>query len=130
MLNNIINLTKVFFKTSFNKSSKSKNKIVRILLLVVLFAYVGSAFGFLSYEIIMGLKAINQEEAFLGLIFMAIITVTLFTTIISTVSVLYFSQDNQYILGNHYNNLCYTNLVMCDRTWGRYCSYYIHQQIL
>lgn len=98
MLNNIINLTKVFFKTSFNKSSKSKNKIVRILLLVVLFAYVGSAFGFLSYEIIMGLKAINQEEAFLGLIFMAIITVTLFTTIISTVSVLYFSQDNQHIL--------------------------------
>lgn len=98
MLNNIINLTKVFFKTSFNKSSKSKNKIVRVLLLILLFAYLTSAFGFLSYEIIMGLKALNQEEAFLGLIFMAVITLTLFTTIVSTINVLYFSQDNQYVL--------------------------------
>ena len=100
MLKNIINLTKVFITTSFNRSSSNKkgNKVLKVLLYIFLFVYVIGAFGFLSYQILSGLISINQEKAFVAYILMAVITVVLFTTIITTITVLYFSGDNLSIL--------------------------------
>ena len=100
MLKNIINLTRVFITTSFSRSSSNKkgNRILKILLYIFLFAYVVGAFGFLSYQILSGLISINQEKAFVAYVLMAIITVILFTTIITTMTVLYFSSDNLSIL--------------------------------
>lgn len=99
MIRNIINLTKIFLISAFNRGgSKNKRKIGKIVLYGLLFAYLIGVFGFLSYEILTGLIVLKQEEAFIGLILMAIVTLTLFTTIISTMNVLYFSDDNRFIL--------------------------------
>ncbi|MBQ1533619.1 MAG: hypothetical protein IIZ64_02245, partial [Erysipelotrichaceae bacterium] len=100
MIKNIINLTKVFLISAFNRGGnrKRKNGIGRIVLYGLLFAYLVGVFGFLSYEILSGLIVLKQEEAFIGYILMAIITLVLFTTIISTMNVLYFSSDNRFVL--------------------------------
>ena len=99
MIRNILNLTKVFLISAFNRGgNKSRNKIGKIILYAVLFAYLIGVFGFLSYEILSGLIALKQEEAFIGLILMGIITLTLFTTVVSTMNVLYFSEDNRCVL--------------------------------
>ena len=100
MIKNIINLTKIFLISAFNRGGnrKRKNRIGRIALYGLLFAYLSGVFGFLSYEILSGLIVLKQEEAFIGYILMAIITLVLFTTIISTMNVLYFSSDNRFVL--------------------------------
>lgn len=100
MIKNIINLTKIFLISAFNRGGnrKRKNRIGRIVLYGLLFAYLSGVFGFLSYEILSGLIVLKQEEAFIGYILMAIITLVLFTTIISTMNVLYFSSDNRFVL--------------------------------
>ncbi len=100
MIKNIINLTKIFLISAFNRGGnrKRKNRIGRIVLYGLLFAYLIGVFGFLSYEILSGLIVLKQEEAFIGYILMAIITLVLFTTIISTMNVLYFSSDNRFVL--------------------------------
>ncbi len=100
MIRNIINLTKVFLISSFSRGGnrKKKNNIGKIALYAVLFIYLAGVFGYLSYEVLSGLIAVKQEEAFIGLILMAIITLVLFTTIISTMNVLYFSDDNLFVL--------------------------------
>ena len=99
MIRNIINLTRIFLITSFGKGeSKNRHRIGKIILYAGLFVYLIGVFGFLSYEILSGLIALKQEEAFIGLILMGIITLVLFTTIISTMNVLYFSKDNRFVL--------------------------------
>jgi len=100
MIKNIINLTKIFLISAFNRGGnrKRKKRIGRIVLYGLLFAYLIGVFGFLSYEILSGLIVLKQEEAFIGYILMAIITLVLFTTIISTMNVLYFSSDNRFVL--------------------------------
>ncbi|MBQ1533666.1 MAG: hypothetical protein IIZ64_02485 [Erysipelotrichaceae bacterium] len=100
MIKNIINLTKIFLISAFNRGGnrKRKNRIGRIVLYGLIFAYLIGVFGFLSYEILSGLIVLKQEEAFIGYILMAIITLVLFTTIISTMNVLYFSSDNRFVL--------------------------------
>ena len=97
MFNNIFNLTKIFLKTSLFKTSKIKNKKMFIFYIILL-VYLAGALGFLSIEILNGLFAINQEKVFLGYILMAVVTIVLFTTIVSCVNVYYFSKDNINIL--------------------------------
>ena len=99
MIKNIIDLTRIFLITSFSKGgSKDKHRIGKMLLYAGLFVYLIGVFGFLSYEILSGLIALKQEEAFIGLVLMGIITLVMFTTIISTMNVLYFSDDNRFVL--------------------------------
>lgn len=99
-MRNIVNLTRIFLISAFNRggSGKKRNRIGKIALYGLLFAYLIGVFGFLSYEIISGLIVMKQEEAFIGLILAGIITLVMFTTIISTMNVLYFSDDNRFIL--------------------------------
>lgn len=98
-MKNIIDLTKVFLISSFRKGGgKKKNRILKIILYGILFAYLIGIFAFLSYEILTGLIALHQQESFIGLVLMGIITLVMFTTVISTMSVLYFSEDNRFIL--------------------------------
>jgi ABC-2 type transport system permease protein len=99
MWKNSFNLTKIFLISSFGKGgSKKKNGTGKILLYGLLFAYLIGVFAFLSYEILTGLMALEQQESFIGFVLMAIITLVLFTTVISTMNVLYFSKDNRFIL--------------------------------
>ena len=88
MIRNIINLTKVFLISSFSRGGnrKKKNNIGKIALYAVLFIYLAGVFGYLSYEVLSGLIAVKQEEAFIGLILMAIITLVLFSFSFSLIS--------------------------------------------
>ena len=99
MIRMICDLTKVFLVSSFNRGgSRKKSGILRYVLYGLLFVYLIGVFGFLAHEMLKGLMAFGQEEAFIGFILMGIITLVMFTTIISTMNVLYFSRDNQFIL--------------------------------
>lgn len=98
-MNNIINLTKIFLITSFNRNGNRKNKKTgRVLLYAFLFIYLIGIFSYLSYELIISLKAINQETSFVGLILMTIISLIMLSTVVSVINVLYFSDDNRFIL--------------------------------
>ncbi len=100
MIRNIFDLTKIFLIGAFhrNPNKKKRSAVLRIVLYVGLFLYLAGVFGYLSYEMLKGLIALKQEKAFTGLILMAIVTLTMFTTIISVMNVLYFSDDNRFVL--------------------------------
>ncbi|MCR4633607.1 MAG: hypothetical protein K5648_05725 [Erysipelotrichaceae bacterium] len=98
MLHNILNLSKVFLISAFHRSSGKKKRKGRIILYVFLFLYVAAMLSFLSYELIDSLISLHQEEAFLGLIFMAIISLTMLTSIVASINLFYFSKDNLFIL--------------------------------
>ena len=101
MWKNIVDLTKIFLISAFNNGSsgkKRKSRIGKIVLYLLLFGYLVGVFGFLSYEVLKGLIDLKQEEAFLGIVLMAIVTLILFVTLISTLNVLYFSKDNAFVL--------------------------------
>ena len=99
----VLELTKVFLKTSFSNMNsqmgiKSKNKIGMALLYLFLIVYLGGLIGIFSYNIINLLKTINQESIFIGLILLITIGFTLFQSIFSSINVLYFTNDSEYIL--------------------------------
>ncbi len=98
MLRNIFSLTKVFLSSSFRSGNRKKNKIGRILLYAGLFAYLGGIFGYLSYEMIRELSAIRQEAAFISIVLMMIISLTMLTTIVAIINVFYFSNDNLHVM--------------------------------
>ena len=98
MWNNIVQLTKVSLISAFSSTGKKRNPTVKIISYIVLFAYMGWAVGILSKQILGALLSVNQEKAFISLICMAVITVTLFTSIMTSLNVLYFSKDNLHLL--------------------------------
>ena len=98
MWNNIVQLTKVSVISNFSSTGKKKNPTVKIISYILLFVYVGWAVGMLSKQIINGLLSIHQEKAFISLICMAVITITLFASIMTSLNVLYFSKDNLHLL--------------------------------
>ena len=99
----VLELTKVFLKTSFSNMNsqmgiKTKNKIGIVALYIFLIVYLGGLIGIFSYNIIELLKTINQESIFIGLILLITIGFTLFQSIFSSINVLYFTKDSEYIL--------------------------------
>ena len=68
------------------------------ILFLFSFIYIAGIVGFLSCQTIGTLQAIHQEEMFLGLILLAIMGFILIQSIFSSISLLYFSKDNEYIL--------------------------------
>ncbi len=100
MIRNICDLTKIFLISAFNRSGniKRKNQILKYLLYALLLLYLAGICGFASYELIDSLMQIHQQEAFVALLLMAVITLVMFTTVVSCMNVLYFSDDNRFIL--------------------------------
>lgn len=103
-MNKIIALTKLFLKSAFknyktkNISDKQKFSKGMTILFLFSFIYIAGIVGFLSCQTIGTLQAIHQEEMFLGLILLAIMGFILIQSIFSSISLLYFSKDNEYIL--------------------------------
>lgn len=101
MLNRISQLTKLYLKSSFSNTTDTgskKKKMTYILLYAFLFVYLACFTGFLSYEMINVLLPLRQEAVFIGLLLLVNIFLTFFETIISSMNVLYFAKDNEYIL--------------------------------
>lgn len=97
-----LNLTKILLKSSFNKNlqeqSSKKSKISMTIFVSLAIIYVIGVLGYLCYETINTLKSINQEQVFLSICLIASIGVTFFRTILTSLNVLYFSKDIEFLL--------------------------------
>lgn len=97
-----LELTKILFKNSLNKNSdKNTKKSKRILLSIVIFIailYIVGVLGYLSYELINSLKQIKQEQVFLSLCLLISVGVSFIRTIFTSLNVLYFSKDIEFLL--------------------------------
>lgn len=97
----VITLTKIFLKTSFQgmefQKQKSKN-IGYIILYGILFLYLAGLIGIMSYGMIHMLASIGQEKVFLGLFFLVLAAFMLIQNIFSSLNVLYFAKDIEYLL--------------------------------
>ena len=98
----VIKLTKIFLKNSFSNmdarmgiSTKSKNKI---LIYGILFLYFAGLIIFLGYNLLDGLIAIHQETIFVGMILFMIFGLAIIQTIFSSINILYFTKDSEYLL--------------------------------
>lgn len=105
MLNNILSLTNVFIKTNFKSifssntnNNKKGRKILRIILYIFLFVYLIGALSFLSVSILDTLIPMKLEGMFIGYVLTASFFFSLVTSIISSISINYFSDDNLSIL--------------------------------
>ena len=98
----VIKLTKIFLKNSFSNmdakmgvSTKSKSKF---LLYGLLFLYFAGLILFLGYNLLEGLILIHQETIFVGMILFAIFGLAIVQTIFSSINILYFTKDSEYLL--------------------------------
>lgn len=98
----VIKLTKIFLKNSFSNmdarmgiSTKSKSKI---LIYGILFLYFAGLIIFLGYNLLDGLIAIHQETIFVGMILFMIFGLGIIQTIFSSINILYFTKDSEYLL--------------------------------
>ena len=99
-MNKIVKLTNVFLKNSLSQFGERKNKKANstIIIYIIAILYLAIVAGGFSYTIIDNLKQINQQEMFIGIILLAIGMIALIQTIFSSMSLLYYSKDNEYIL--------------------------------
>lgn len=100
-MKDIFNLTKILLSSSFeNKKNnkKNKSKLGKIILYIILFAYVGGLVVLFGYQMLELLIELNQPAMFLKMIIGGEIALTLIRTLFSTVNVLYFSRDVEYLL--------------------------------
>lgn len=105
-MNNIIQLTKVFLKTSFTKYNGTSNtkektgtkKVLSAIGIIILIAYLAGIFGFVSYNMITLLNQAGQPALFLGVALLSIAILLLIQTLISSMNLFYFSKDIEYIL--------------------------------
>ena len=101
-MNKVIKLTKIFLKNSFSNmdarmgiSTKSKSKII---VYGLLFLYFAGLIIFLGYNLLDGLIAIHQETIFVGMILFMIFGLAIIQTIFSSINILYFTKDSEYLL--------------------------------
>ena len=101
-MDKVIKLTKIFLKNSFSNmnarmgiSSKSNAKFFVYALLILYFAGI---IIFLGYNLLDGLIQIHQETIFVGMILFLIFGLAVVQTIFSSINILYFTKDNEYLL--------------------------------
>lgn len=100
-MKDIFNLTKILLSSSFESkksNKKNKSKLGKIILYAILFAYIGGIVVLCSYQMLELLIELNQPAMFLKIIIGGEIALTLIRTLFSTVNVLYFSSDIEYLL--------------------------------
>ena len=99
MLRRIFSLTRLFVRSAFfSGSGQKKRKWTRILLYVILYGYLTVVMGIFAKYLLGVMQDLRQPQAFVTLILLANVMLTLFTTIISSLNVLYFSEDNAALL--------------------------------
>lgn len=101
MIRNIFNLTKIFFKNSFQNPyiiDKKTNKINKRSIFVWLIIIVMIAITYFSFEIIKMLVGINKPTIFLSILFLILDIVMAFQIILSSTNIYFFSKDLDMIL--------------------------------
>ena len=104
-MNKIIQLTKVFLKTSFRikgtsnqKTKTTTQKVFTAIGILCLFAYIAGVFGFISYSMITMLNEIGQPGVFIGVALFGVAMLLIIQSVISCMNLFYFSKDIEYIL--------------------------------
>ena len=100
-IKNIFNLTKIFFKNSFQSPyliNKNTNKInwksPFIWLLIILMITI----TYLSMPVIKELIKVNQENIFLNMLFLIFMIIMIFQVVLASSNVYFFSKDLELIL--------------------------------
>src|SRR5699024_5733576 len=78
--------------------SSNKVKKLKIMLYAFLALYIIGIIYIFSYNIIDGLREINQETTFIGLILLIVLGFTAVQTIFSSINILYFTKDTDSLL--------------------------------
>lgn len=97
-------LTIVFLKTSLQRmqsryyENAKKNKKLKRILYFILFAVLAAIIGFFSSNMIDILKQSHQETTFVGLVLFLVLLLTIIQSVFSSVNMLYFTKDTEYIL--------------------------------
>ena len=100
-IKNIFNLTKIFFKSSFQNPyiiDKNTNKLNKKSPFVWLMIIVMIAISYLSFEVVKFLVKINQPTIFLNTFFMILNIIIIFQIILASFNVYFFSKDLELIL--------------------------------
>ena len=98
-MKDVLLLTKILFKSSLNRnSSKKESKFGKIILYLFVYAYIGGFVSYMSYIYISSLKLLNQETLFLKMCFSASILLGIIQTLFTSLNLLFFSKDIEYLL--------------------------------
>ena len=100
-IKNIFNLTKIFFKNSFQNPyiiDPKTNKINKKSIFVWLILIVMVGISFLSYEVINELVKVGQPILFLNSFFLLFMMIIIFQIILASTNVYFFSKDLEVLL--------------------------------
>lgn len=95
-------LSKILLKNSLNKNLKKDKMnfktVAKNLFLFLAIAYVACVIGMFSKEVVESLRKVNQPAVFLSICLLLTVGVSIFRSIVSSLGVLYFSKDIEYLL--------------------------------
>lgn len=97
-MKDIFNLTKILLKNNFAPKNKEKGKKSAIIVYIALIIYFSSMMIGFSTMSIKALKTINQQGIFISLCLTTYIGISILRTIFTSINVLYFSKDNEFLL--------------------------------
>lgn len=101
-MKDIFVLTKVLLKNVFQKRNKNMDSKVKkfstFFLYAIIYLYLAGLVGFISYQAINSLMEINQEAVIISILLLGISGFILFQTIFTSLNVLFFSKDIEYLL--------------------------------
>ena len=100
-IKNIFNLTKIFFKNSFQNPyiiDKKTNRINKKSIFVWLIIAIMIAISYISFEIIKVLISINQSIIFINIFLIILMIIMIFQVILSSTNVYFFSKDLEMLL--------------------------------
>lgn len=92
-------LTKILLKSSFNKSENKKGfSIGKILIYILAYGYIAGIVSYMAYIAISQLITINQEILFIRLVCSGIIVFGVIQTLFTSLNLLFFSKDIENLL--------------------------------
>lgn len=91
-------LTKTLLKSSTSDGKKNSKSFGRILFFILIYGYIIGFMSYISYYAIKSLMVINQPAVFLNLAFVAMFGFCIIQTVITSLNILYFSKDLDFLL--------------------------------
>lgn len=95
-------LTKTLFKSSTSESKKlgekKTNGFGKILFYILIYGYIMGIMAYLGYSAINALILVNQPAVYLNLSFVAMLGFSIIQTVITSLNILYFSKDLDFLL--------------------------------
>lgn len=98
-MKDILLLTKILLKSSFNKNSSKKGfSLGKILLYIIVYGYILGIVAYVAYMSISQLITFNQEILFIRVCFSGIVILGIIQTLFTSLNLLFFSKDIENLL--------------------------------